>query len=195
MITFKSDKNHYLKWAIYYCISYTLFHALSTNARWKQPYISHVLSNIVLWRQHGWHEAYTWHLKTHTDIDAYHAYVLLQVANVVWIWISYPVSTTLSIQHWIVWRVNVGTPRIPTNINTPTLNCSLEATLEDVANYCRTPDGREWPWCFTTSSEVRSELCHFDVTCCASGEPPGNAFDCDEQCHLARCKTTLWNTG
>ena len=44
-----------------------------------------------------------------------------------------------------------------------------EATLKDVANYCRTPDGSEWPWCFTTSPEVRSQVCYFDVTLCDSG--------------------------
>ena len=44
-----------------------------------------------------------------------------------------------------------------------------EATLEDAANYCRTPDGSEWPWCFTTSPEVRSQLCYFDVKLCSPG--------------------------
>ena len=32
-----------------------------------------------------------------------------------------------------------------------------EATIEEVANHCRTPDGSSWPWCFTTSPEFRSQ--------------------------------------
>ena len=63
-------------------------------------------------------------------------------------------------------------------------NLFPEATLEDAGNYCRTPDGSEWPWCFTTSLEVRSQLCYFGVKLCASGEPSGTSWDFDEQCHL-----------
>ena len=43
------------------------------------------------------------------------------------------------------------------------------ATLEEVANYCRTPDGSGWPWCFTTSVEVRSQVCHIDMKLCGGG--------------------------
>ena len=42
-------------------------------------------------------------------------------------------------------------------------------SLEDVANYCRTPDGTSWPWCFTTSPGVRSQACDFDVRLCGGG--------------------------
>ena len=48
-----------------------------------------------------------------------------------------------------------------------------DATLEDVANYCRTPDGSSWPWCFTTSPDVRSEICDLDVRVCDFPPTPG----------------------
>ena len=41
-----------------------------------------------------------------------------------------------------------------------------ESTLQDAANYCRTPDGKGWPWCLTTSPDVRSQACTFDVKLC-----------------------------
>ena len=43
-----------------------------------------------------------------------------------------------------------------------------EEKLEDVANYCRTPDGSDWPWCFTRSPEVRSQTCDIDIKLCGN---------------------------
>ena len=63
-----------------------------------------------------------------------------------------------------------------------------EATLEDVANYCRTPDGSEWPWCFTTAPDVRSQLCYFDVKFCGGGILSGTSCNCNTQCYLERVK-------
>ena len=48
-----------------------------------------------------------------------------------------------------------------------------EETLEDVANYCRTPDGNGLPWCFTTSPEVRSKDCYIDMRLCSRWKTPG----------------------
>ena len=38
-----------------------------------------------------------------------------------------------------------------------------EETIENAANYCRTPNGNVWPWCFTASPEVRSQACDIDI--------------------------------
>ena len=48
-----------------------------------------------------------------------------------------------------------------------------ETTLEDAANYCRTPDGSDLPWCFTTSPEVRSQVCDLDSKLCGGGITSG----------------------
>ena len=48
-----------------------------------------------------------------------------------------------------------------------------EETVEEVANYCRTPDGSGWPWCFTTSPEVRSQVCNIDIRLCGGGITSG----------------------
>ena len=48
-----------------------------------------------------------------------------------------------------------------------------EVTLEAVANYCRTPDGSYWPWCFTTSPNVRAEACDLNINLCGSGQTQG----------------------
>ena len=53
------------------------------------------------------------------------------------------------------------------------------ATLEEVANYCRTPDGSGWPWCFTTSPKVRSQVCHIDMKLCGGGITSGTYFVAD----------------
>ena len=37
-----------------------------------------------------------------------------------------------------------------------------DATLEDAANHCRAPDGRDIPWCYTTSAERRWDYCDFE---------------------------------
>ena len=47
------------------------------------------------------------------------------------------------------------------------VHCSVsDATLEDAMNYCRNPDGEPGPWCYTTDSSKRWELC--DVEQCIS---------------------------
>ena len=48
-----------------------------------------------------------------------------------------------------------------------------DATLDEVRNYCRTPDGSDWPWCFTTSPDVRSEECDLDIRLCDNGLTSG----------------------
>ena len=37
-----------------------------------------------------------------------------------------------------------------------------DATLADAANYCRAPDGRDIPWCYTISAERRWDYCDFE---------------------------------
>ena len=49
----------------------------------------------------------------------------------------------------------------------------LKATLEDISNFCRTPDGSEWPWCFTMSPEIRWQACEIDVKLCGGGITSG----------------------
>ena len=48
-----------------------------------------------------------------------------------------------------------------------------EVTIEETVNYCRTPDGGDWPWCFPTPPEVRSQACGFDVKLCGGGLTSG----------------------
>ena len=48
-----------------------------------------------------------------------------------------------------------------------------EGTFKNLENFCRTPDGSDWPWCFTTTSEVRSQPCDFDVKLCGGGSTSG----------------------
>ena len=52
-------------------------------------------------------------------------------------------------------------------------NLFSEDTLKNVENFCRTPDGSDWPWCFTTDSGVRSQPCDFDVKLCGGGITSG----------------------
>ena len=48
-----------------------------------------------------------------------------------------------------------------------------DETLDDVAIFCRTPDGNSWPWCFTVSPGFRSEPCNFDEKHCGGGITSG----------------------
>ena len=38
-----------------------------------------------------------------------------------------------------------------------------DATLADAANYCGAPDGRDRPWCFTTSAGQHWDYCDFEA--------------------------------
>ena len=38
-----------------------------------------------------------------------------------------------------------------------------DASLADASNYCRAPDGRDIPWCYTTSAEQRWDYCDFEA--------------------------------
>ena len=38
-----------------------------------------------------------------------------------------------------------------------------DTTLADAANYCRAPDGRDVPWCYTTSTEQRWDHCDVEA--------------------------------
>ena len=148
-----------------------------------------VISYLVLWRQHDWPEAHTRYLK-----DAHRHKSILGIPSIpggefcvnLDFRPSYNGTVNTTLNGLTCQRWDSQHPHKHFYIN-PSL--FPETALEDVANYCRTPDGSEWPWCFTTSSEVRSELCHFDVKLCASEEPPGNAWEFNEQFQLARCKT------
>ena len=42
-------------------------------------------------------------------------------------------------------------------------------TLADAANYCRAPDGRTLPWCYTTSADQRWNYCDIDMIFKGSG--------------------------
>ena len=68
-----------------------------------------------------------------------------------------------------------------------------EVALEEVANYCRTPDGSRWPWCFTMSPDVRSQLCYFDVKLCVGGLPAGTVTHRGRDKMTAISQTILWN--
>ena len=52
-------------------------------------------------------------------------------------------------------------------------NLFSEDTLGNAENFCRTPDGSDWPWCFTTELEVRSQPCDIDVKLCGGGITSG----------------------
>uniref|UniRef100_A0A8C5LHJ2 Hepatocyte growth factor-like protein n=1 Tax=Jaculus jaculus TaxID=51337 RepID=A0A8C5LHJ2_JACJA len=43
----------------------------------------------------------------------------------------------------------------------------LDKGLDD--NYCRNPDGSEWPWCYTTDPKIEREVC--DLPSCVSNRP------------------------
>ena len=38
-----------------------------------------------------------------------------------------------------------------------------DATLADAANFCRKPDGNDFPWCYTTSAEQHWDYCDFEA--------------------------------
>ena len=48
-----------------------------------------------------------------------------------------------------------------------------EMSLHEVENYCRAPDGSDWPWCYTTSPEVRRERCAFHFKICGNSRVDG----------------------
>ena len=48
-----------------------------------------------------------------------------------------------------------------------------EMSLHEVENYCRAPDGSDWPWCYTTSPEVRRERCTFHFKICGNSRVDG----------------------
>ena len=55
-------------------------------------------------------------------------------------------------------------------------------TLVDAANYCRAPDGRTIPWCFTTSVDQLWDYCNMDD------------INAGIQCNINRVKTMHFDT-
>ena len=53
-----------------------------------------------------------------------------------------------------------------------------DANLAAASNYCRNPDGEQWPWCFTTDSNIRWEYCKLpDNPCRKQWQPHMKQFE------------------
>ena len=69
-----------------------------------------------------------------------------------------------------------------------------DTTHDEIGNYCRTPDGSEWPWCFTTSPDVRSEACNLNIRLCSNGQTSGTGHKEKNRCYFIRfCKSNRVN--
>ena len=41
-----------------------------------------------------------------------------------------------------------------------------DASVADASNYCRNPDGADWPWCYTVDTRIRYAYCKLpDIPC------------------------------
>ncbi|XP_076102513.1 uncharacterized protein LOC143071805 isoform X2 [Mytilus galloprovincialis] len=69
--------------------------------------------------------------------------------------------------------------------------------MNDESNYCRNPDGEPAPWCYTTDSETRYEMCDIpfcqDLACRSS--PCENKGICAEEAGGFKCKCPYGYTG